>query len=143
MNVLVWTSGNQRYATPTRAVVEVVQVVATRPIPGAERWVKGLFDYRGELLPLLDADLLLEHPETEPRMSTRIQVICTDPDGDRRKRVGLVVQGVLGSEDLDFEDASAHPGLSTSGIDCLGPVALTPTGTVQLMEVDRIPYPQK
>ena len=133
MHVVIWTSKGQRYATPSAAVVEVIPIVQSRPMPGSEPWLTGLFDYRGKLLPLLDSSRLLGHAASDVRMSSRILVIRVGDETDEsRERAGLMVEHVLGAERLDFDDETAHPPAPAAGIDFLGPVALTPSGTVQL-----------
>jgi chemotaxis-related protein WspB len=137
VHVVIWTSAGHKYATPSHAVIEVIPVVEFRAAPQSDPWIKGLFNYRGTLLPLLDASQLLGHEAGETRMFGRILVIQTGQSGkdDAGQRpVGLLVQRVLGSEDLDFQDDSGHPGLPASGVPFLGPVALTPHGTIQLTE---------
>jgi chemotaxis-related protein WspB len=140
MHVVIWTSKGHRYATPSAAVVEVIPMVQSRPMPGSEPWLTGLFDYRGELLPLLDSSRLLGHDASNVRMSSRILVIRVGDETDESsERVGLIVEHVLGAERLDFEDATAHPPAPAAGIEFLGPVALTPSGTVQLTVPARLP----
>jgi chemotaxis-related protein WspB len=148
MHVVLWTSADQRYATPTSAIVEVIPVVAVRPLPHTEPWVRGLFNYRGSLLPLLDAAQLLGQGPADIRMFGRILVMDTREMPDEQlgaaATLGLIVQQVIGSDDLDLEDASAYPepDPQTSTVSFLGPVALTSGGTVQLIEPSRMPVPE-
>ena len=144
MHVVIWTSKGQRYATPSEAVVEVTPIVQSRPMPGSEDWLTGLFDYRGNLLPLLDTSRLLGHDASDLRMSSRIIVtrVGAEVDGNG-ELVGLIVEHVLGSETLDFDGETAPLPAPPSRIDFLGPVALTPSGTVQLTIPARLPTAQK
>jgi chemotaxis-related protein WspB len=105
--------------------------------------VKGLFNYRGKLLPLLDAALLLGHTPGDIRMTARILVVRTDGSakGDDENQAGILVERVLGSEQVDFEDRSGHASVHASEARFLGPVALTPDGTVQLIDSSGIPVP--
>lgn len=140
MHVVIWTSHGQHYATPSSSVVEVIPIVNSRPVPNSEPWLTGLFDYRGHLLPLIDSSRLLGQGASEIRMSSRILVIRTAKEEKQTGGwVGLIVQYVLGSENMDFEGDANHWPPPLSGFDFLGPVARTPESTVQLMIPERLP----
>ncbi len=143
MYVVVWTSHGQRYATPAAAIVEVIPMVQSRPIPGSHAWLVGLFDYRGELLPLFDAARLIGDQASTIRMSSRILVVASDNQKDHRpSRGGLMVEHVLGSERLDDPVQAAAGHSSSPAVGFLGPVALTPAGTIQLTDPSRLPWPE-
>ncbi|MDH3716891.1 MAG: chemotaxis protein CheW [Planctomycetota bacterium] len=138
MHAVIWTSAGQRFALPTSSIVEVVPVVQTTPLPHGPAEVKGVFNYRGTLIPLLDAAALLRHAAVELRMAARILVVRTGQVKDDSSRapqmIGLLVQQVLGSENLDAAEPSQSARPTASGPGFLGPVVLTPAGTVQLIE---------
>lgn len=140
MHVVIWTSKDQRYATPSSSVIEVIPFVQSRPVPESESWLTGLFDYRGSLLPLIDSSRLLGHDASDIRMATRILVIRVSEDrGEHVGRVGLIVERVLGSESLDFDGDAAFMLPTSSGVKFLGPVAITADATVQLTIPSRLP----
>ncbi|MEM9658853.1 MAG: chemotaxis protein CheW [Planctomycetota bacterium] len=140
MHVVIWTSKRQRYATPSSVVVEVVPMVLARPIPGVEPWLTGWFDYRGALLPLIDASQLLGHGASQILMSSRILVVQTEQRKEKpERRLGLIVEHVLGAESVAF-DASAFelsPPSATGGF--LGPMARVEGGALQLTIPARLP----
>jgi chemotaxis signal transduction protein len=139
MHVVIWTSKSQRYATPSEAIVEVIPVVLSRPMPGGAPWLTGLFDYRGSLLQLFDSSLFLGHAASVIRMSSRILVVrAGEESNDTTRRVGIIVEQVLGAERIDFDDQVACSPAGASGIEFLGPVARTPGGTVQLTAPARL-----
>ena len=137
MRIVLWTAGGQRFAVPTKQVLEVIPVVEARPVPRAAEWILGLINHRGKLAPLVDMARLLGHEPREPRMSSRILVVCSERSDEAQSRtIGLLVETVYGSETVAFpEQRSGTPE------DFLGPVALTESGTVQWIEIDRIPVP--
>ena len=116
-------------------------MVQSRPLPRSEDWLTGLFDFRGNLLPLIDSSRLLGDDASDVRMSSRILVICTSEE-ENPDRVGLIVEQVLGSEDLDFDNETLTRPPSSSDLDFLGPVALTPDSTIQLTFPTRLPTRQ-
>jgi hypothetical protein len=85
---------------------------------------------------------LLGHAPCEYRMTSRILVVQAGPAHDGSDTwIGLLVEELRGSQDLDFTSRSGHPGVLAANLDCLGPVALTQAGAIQLTEPARIDIP--
>lgn len=139
MHVVVWISNGQRYAMPSAAIVEVIPVVQSRPMPGSETWLRGLFNYRGELLPLLEWSRLLGEDAGKVRMASRILVVRSDGGSGQSKLCGLLVEHVLGTERIDAADSGDEESATSSRLDFLGPVVLSPSGPVQLAVPARLP----
>lgn len=138
MRVVLWTAGGQPFAVPTDRVREVVPLLEARPIPRAAAWVLGLVNHRGNLVPLVDMARLLGYESREPRMCSRILIVSVRRSGEpESETMGLVVEAVLGSQSVPFPSAPE----AAPGDNLLGPVALTEQGTVQWIEIDRIPIP--
>jgi chemotaxis signal transduction protein len=111
VHVVLFTSDDQAFAISTRCIVEVIPAVQWRPLPASEIWLKGLFTYRATLLPLLDFDLLLQRESPPLRRTARILVIRSgDPCSVEASsaELGLLVQRVLGSEQLDVTEADTR-----------------------------------
>ena len=53
-DLLAFALGAHRFALPAEAVVEVVRLVASAPLPGAPAMVEGVVNVRGTLVPALD-----------------------------------------------------------------------------------------
>jgi chemotaxis-related protein WspB len=143
MHVVIWTVAGQRYAIATRHVVEVVPAVAPRPMAHATAWIRGLMNFRGRLIPLIDAAVLMGTESGEPRMANRILVVRVMQKPDDNKSIGLLVEQVVGVDDLDFKNSSTHPGLNVPDTEYLGSVAQTDAGMVQLLEPARILKPEQ
>lgn len=127
---VIWRAAGLLMATSAESVVEVLPPVAWRPAPGAPEWVRGLFSYRANLIPLIDTARLLDAPPEPDRMLNRVIVVRVDGDWS----VGLWVESVLELERVDFDAPGGHPGFATEAGRFLGPVAQTPWGQVQLVE---------
>ncbi|MEM7430951.1 MAG: chemotaxis protein CheW [Pseudomonadota bacterium] len=84
--------GEEQFVAPRDQVREVLMLPEdmTR-VPGAQRWLLGIANLRGHLLPLVDVKLLLGSGRTTLRRNTR--VISTN---HREIPAGLVVDEVLG-----------------------------------------------
>lgn len=132
---VIWRSAGLIAATTIDDVVEVVPPVAWRAAPGTPPWVRGLFSYRGQLVPLVDVARLLGAAPEPDRMVNRVIVIRV-PRGDTAVEwhVGLWVETVLELDRIDFEAQGGHPGFATEAGRFLGPIAQTQWGQVQLIK---------
>ena len=75
-------------------------------VPGASRWLLGIANLRGHLLPLVDIKLLLGSGRTTLRRTTRVISV-----NHREVPAGLVVDEVLGFRrfmDHEFADEAAE-----------------------------------
>jgi twitching motility protein PilI len=84
--------GEEQFVAPRDQVREVLMLPTdmTR-VPGARRWLLGIANLRGHLLPLVDVKLLLGGGRTTLRRTTRVISV-----NHREVPAGLVVDEVLG-----------------------------------------------
>ena len=84
--------GEEQFVASRREVREVLMLPETMTrVPGARRWVLGIANLRGHLLPLIDLKMLLGSGRTSLRRSTRVISV-----NHREIPAGLVVDEVLG-----------------------------------------------
>jgi chemotaxis-related protein WspB len=141
MHVVLWTVAGERYATRTDQIIEVIPPVEARPVPESPAWVRGLIDYRGLLIPLVDVPCLLNQGIWSLTMASRVIVIATEKGQNGVDHLrALLVQSVLGGEDLDFNGGAEMPSRSSACGEFLGPMILTQSGAVQLTYPDRLTW---
>jgi len=128
---VIWRAGGLLFSTAVGAVVEVLAPVRANAVPAVPRWVRGLFVYRGALIPLVDVADLLGRESGEDRMTNRVLVVRTGSGGESGGLVGLWVESVLELHRPEFDGAGAHPGFSNEGSRFLGAVVQTRFGPVQ------------
>jgi purine-binding chemotaxis protein CheW len=63
-----------QYALPLERVVEVLRMVAMRPVPDGPAWLAGVINLRGRVLPIMDLRARLGLPRQPTRLETRIIV---------------------------------------------------------------------
>lgn len=143
MHVLIWKSKDRLYATASRDVLEVIPVVWSEPLATSEPWVLGTFNYRGRLIALIDATQMLHGTSPIRRQFARILVVATQStEGDHRPCIGLLVDSVQGSDQLDFENAQTLESVELSNESgFLGPVALFDSHQIQLTDPSRLVLP--
>jgi chemotaxis signal transduction protein len=127
--------GGGRYGLAARDVAEVVPVPRVTRLPGAPGWVRGLANWRGHVLPVVDLRALLELPVTPLPSSARLVVVSVDD-----VEVGVVAEQVSGLVSVPDPCPPAPAGLSAGQIDLVrgladpgpaGPVAVL--GTRELL----------
>jgi chemotaxis-related protein WspB len=140
MQLLTFTVAGQVYAVESRVVIEVLPLVPARPIPHTPDFIRGIFTYRGGLVPLLDLGLRLAGRPPQERLSTRVIVVQFDRSaGDARRpaRLGLVAEDVISIRSAEDADA-AFPPLNLPDAPFLGRILRLGGHTVQLIEVAKL-----
>lgn len=135
ITALIWRAAGLLLATGVDSVVEVLPPLACTRAPATPEWVRGLFCYRGQLIPLIDVSCLLGSPATPDRRMNRVLVVRGEQSsGHFDSPVGLWVESVLELERIDFDQDGRHPGFATERGRFLGPVVQTGAGQVQLVD---------
>ena len=138
MQLLTFTVAGHDYAIESRRVVEVLPVVPARPLPRTPPYVRGIFTYRGSLVPLVDLGVRLADQPPEERLSTRVIVVDFLPPGAATsRRLGLVAEQVVSIRSSEDAEASLPP-LALPAAPFLGHLLRLGGRTVQLIEIDRL-----
>lgn len=89
MDILICTVGKQRYGIALQDIERVIQAVAIAPIPHSAPYIAGAIDLHGTLLPVIDANTLLQS-DAEPLRDSDCFILCRI----QNKRMALWVQKV-------------------------------------------------
>ncbi|WP_320171461.1 chemotaxis protein CheW [Maridesulfovibrio sp.] len=145
MLVLTFRIGNYLYGLEAVSVVEVVPPTICKELPRSPKFVKGLFNYRGKVTPVVDLSMLATDRSCRPLMSTRIIIVDLadlDPEAGRgEKFLGLLAESItetLKVADKDFETS----GLEIPDAPWLGKVARVNGVMLQLIRPDRLLTPE-
>lgn len=129
--------GKDRYALEARRVVEVVPLLELKRLPQAPKGVAGIFNYRGEPVPVVDFSELVQGCPAAERLSTRI-IIVHHPDGTGRNRLlGIIAEYATQMVRLapkDFRDT----GVKLEAAPYLGPVLMDSEGPIQWLHEQRL-----
>jgi chemotaxis-related protein WspB len=144
MQLLTFSIGGHPYAIESRRIVELLPLVAARPLPHMPPCVRGLFTYRGRLLPLVDLGLLLGAGTAPDLLSTRVIVVSLDHDAEagipvrqRGRQLGLVAEQVISIQSTDGT-AAILPHLKLASAPYLGAVYRLGRVTIQVLDIDRL-----
>lgn len=95
--------GKRRLASAFDEVVEILPLPQVTPVPGAQPWMLGVANIRGNLLPIVDLKQFLEGERTVLHESQRV-LIVRQPDGD----VAVTIDQLFGQR--SFHEAQQVPG---------------------------------
>lgn len=132
MLFVLFQLGGGRYALEASRVVEVVPLLALKPLPQAPNGVAGLFNYRGRPVPALDLSELTFHQPSRERLSTRIIIVNYPDEHGAERLLGLVAEHateMLRTDANQFVDAGVRLGRAPY----LGPVLMHALGAIQLL----------
>lgn len=65
IDAIRFTLSDQAFAIPTAFVCEIVASIRISPLPGTPSYLRGVYDLRGQLLPVFDIRSVLKLPEKE------------------------------------------------------------------------------
>jgi purine-binding chemotaxis protein CheW len=106
--VLVFRLGDDEFGIPIDAVVEVAQVpLQITRIPKTPKFLEGVVNLRGEVLPVVDQRRRFDLPMLEKNEARRLVVIKTE-----RHRAGLIVDSVSDVLRTDRENVAPPPELT-------------------------------
>jgi chemotaxis-related protein WspB len=138
MQLLCFTLGDETYAIASRSVIEVVPLLAFRPLAAAPAGVRGVFVHRGRLAPLVDLACLLGHEPLRDRLSTRVIIVAPPPGpAGRLARLGVAAENVLSlCDDAAAEDRL--PPIADPTAPYLGACLRLGGRTIQCLDVDHL-----
>ena len=137
MLFLLFELGQARYALDVEKVVEVLPFVLVKKIPHGPAEVAGVFSYRGLPVPAIDLSRLTLGQPAERRFSTRIILVHYPGARGEQHLLGLIAERVTETTRRDPADFVTS-GITNERAPYLGPVATSPRGLVQWINVGRL-----
>ena len=115
MRALRFRIGDRWLAVDLAWVREACPFAPPRPVPSAPAWLRGLLDFHGNLVPVIDGGALLGGEAVPARVGARILMLEGPLEGRPDAplaRFGLLVHSVEGVTDIDPAGGwGAHGGL--------------------------------
>jgi chemotaxis signal transduction protein len=123
--------GSSRYAVAMTDVAEVATVPRVTRVPDAPAWLRGVANWRGRMLPVLDLRPLLGAAAVPLASSARLLVVARDDVA-----VGLVAEAIPGVYAAGLEDlAPLPPTLSAEAAQLVAGQAVDASGPVAVLDV--------
>lgn len=105
---LVFRVGNEDYAANAGKVVRILEMQPITAIPRAPKYVKGVINLMGQVLPIIDTRIKLGMEPKEPDNATCI-VIIEITKGDTEIDTGIIVDSVQNVIEVEKENIKKAP----------------------------------
>lgn len=127
--------GDDRYALESSRVVEVLPLVALRKLHQAPECVAGIFNYRGQIVSVIDLCRLMQGHQSRPHLSTRIVMVKYLDRDSTPRLLGLMAERV--TETLNTpETALVEPAVTVNSAPYLGKIIVDERGMIQCLRVE-------
>jgi len=137
MMLLLFTVGEDRFGLEARHIVEVVPYVALSRLVGTPECVTGLFNYRRDVVPVVDLSKMLAGTPARANLSTRI-ILVNYPVGKGRHRiVGLLAEHA--TETVKYSSSAfCGPGVGVKNANFVSGLIMDEKGMVQWVQPERL-----
>ncbi len=109
---LTFRIGDELFASHVNHVLKILEMQQLTEVPKAPEFMKGVLNYRGNVLPVIDTRLKFGMPETLLTHHTCILVLSVELD-DEEVEVGAIVDEVLNVIRYDTAAITPAPGLGS------------------------------
>ncbi|MCF8239944.1 MAG: chemotaxis protein CheW [Melioribacteraceae bacterium] len=94
MQLLLFELEKHFFALDSKEVIEIIPLLKLTSIPKAPGYVKGVFNYRGTAVPVIDLSSLIENTDTPNILSSRIILVNYKFKNDK-KILGIISRRVV------------------------------------------------
>ena len=137
MLLLLFEVGSNRFGIDASEIVEVIPLVSLKNVPHAPDCVAGVFNYRGQIVPVIDVNALLGEKPARSRLSTRIILVKPPKAASGERLLGILAERATETLSCRKEDLQP-PGITVEGARYLGEILAHAGGLVQRVTVDNI-----
>lgn len=137
MLFLLFEIGNERYCLEVSRIIEIVPMVFFKKIPHAPEYVAGLFNYRGNIVPVIDLSMLFSNRPSKPLFSTRIIVVDYTGSDNQRHIFGLLAEKATETISCNKEDFKPQ-GIKVESAKYLGDVIFDENGMIQRIKIEKL-----
>ncbi|MCX7797132.1 MAG: chemotaxis protein CheW [Melioribacter sp.] len=113
---LKFSLGTEHYGIEILKIIEIIRLIKITPVPNTPKYVKGVINLRGNIVPVVDLRLKLNMPEKEYDTKTRIVIVEDKIDG-LLIRVGLIVDEVEAVYDVKASEIEEAPNFGKNDTD--------------------------
>jgi len=142
MLLLLFYVGDDRYALESNRVVQILPNLTLKKVYHAPNYVSGLFNYRGQIIPVVDISYLLRDQASPDLLSTRIILVKNQVSAPITSNspstttssslLGLRAERVTTTLDLP-KTALKDRGMKVEASPYLGKIILDDQGIIQLI----------
>ncbi|MBD2339691.1 purine-binding chemotaxis protein CheW [Calothrix sp. FACHB-156] len=142
MLMLLFYLNNERYAIASQQVVEVLPLVTLKTLPHTPEHLAGVFNYRGQIVPVLDLCLLIQGKPCCEHLSSRIILVNywrgnVAKSSSKSAFVGLMAERVvetLQQSEIQLVDTN----IQINSTPYLGKMILDEQGMIQCLQIEHL-----
>ena len=137
MLLVTFKVDSQCYAIDARTVVEIIPMVKIRSLPGTPDYVRGVFNYRGILAPVVDLTRMLTGRNTAEYLSSRIILVNYSGNASGTNILGLLAEHVT---DMAVREPGTmkDSGIDTSDGQWSGKISTVKEELIQVVEIGNL-----
>jgi purine-binding chemotaxis protein CheW len=110
---LTFMMGKDEYGVNILAVQEIHCWTEPRPMPNTPDYVRGVIDWRGTIVPIIDLRVRFQYPEIQYEKTTVVIILKTKLLNLQECIIGIVVDAVADVYDVRNEDLKDSPNLGS------------------------------
>jgi purine-binding chemotaxis protein CheW len=129
---------DELFAINVNKVLEVLQNQQTTKIPNVPDFIKGVINFRGEIVPVIEARQKFKMPQREDNQKYVIIVLDLEVN-DKKILLGVIVDGVKDVLELSDDIIKDVPEMGTNyNIEFIKGMVKLDKGFLMLLNVDRV-----
>lgn len=133
IQIVMFEIENQAYGINIFSLDEIIPMLEVKPIPHGPKFLEGVINLRGEIIPVVDIKKEFGHKRDNYTFETRIIIA-----GFNSRKVGFIVDGVREIKDLEEDSVYGSVVASEHASFTDGMAKLEIGKLVQLIAIDRI-----
>lgn len=111
---LTFLMGKDEYGVDILAVQEIHCWIEPRPMPNTPDYVRGVIDWRGTIVPIIDLRVRFQYPEASYTSTTVVIILQTKlASSDQDCIIGIVVDAVADVYDVAASELKKSPRLGS------------------------------
>ena len=110
---LTFIMGKDEYGVDILSVQEIHCWVEPRPMPNTPDYIRGVIDWRGTIVPIIDLRLRFQYPEATYTSTTVVIILKTKLSDEQEGIIGIVVDAVADVYDVKANDLKKSPNLGS------------------------------
>lgn len=111
---LTFLMGKDEYGVDILAVQEIHCWVEPRPMPNTPEYIRGVIDWRGTIVPIIDLRVRFKYPEASYTSTTVVIILQTKlASTDQDCIIGIVVDAVADVYDVAASELKKSPSLGS------------------------------
>lgn len=135
---LVFKIGDEEYAANAGKVQRILEMQPITAIPRAPKYVKGVINLMGQVLPIIDTRIKLDMEPKEPDRQTCI-IIIEIAKGDTEIETGIIVDSVQNVIEVEKENIKKSPNFGfDADVDYIAGMIENDNKFIVLLDIDNI-----